>query len=208
MKINLILHSIALTAVLFFAACQKDETKPAENNNPPQNETPKDSVTAKAVTYEASGSFSYTDSASGETKTYTHTLVKVNYKDQSQLWPNTFYTYISFYNTNSQAAAQMLTFVVLGKELPKTGTYKIGPMPIASAGIKEEDKLKTGEMAIMAVANGNVSKRNDAITINVVNENGKLTITSSEEINVYDNIMGELEGKCKNINLTKTTKKM
>ena len=200
--------TIALSSALLFSSCKKDTAKPEANTNTKTDESAKEVLTANAVTYEASGSFSFTNVTNSITNSYTHQYVKINYKDQSQLWPDTYYTYLTFYNSNSQAAAEMLTFVLLGKDLPKTGTYKTGPLPIAVDGIKAADKLSSDEIAIMAVSNSMVSKRNAATTIKVLNENGKITITTSDEINVYDNLMGDLKGKCKSISLVRNPKKV
>ena len=201
------LKTALLAVTVLFASCKKDNNNtPSNPNNPSAPAT--DSVTAEAIAYEASGNFTFINTETSTTNTYTHQYVKINYKDQSNLWANTQYTYLSFYNTNTQAAAEMITFVILGKEMPKTGTYKVGSWPIASAGITEADKLLPDEMAILVVGNSFVTKRNAAMTIQVVNDNGKITITSNNEIEVYDNLMGGLKGKCKDINLTRTTKKV
>ena len=102
----------------------------------PDNQTnDADSVSSESVTYEATGSFIFTSTDTSTTKSFTHQYVKIQYKDVSNIWTNTYYTYLSFYNTNRTAAAEMLTFVFLGKELPKTGTYKIGPNIISMNGI-------------------------------------------------------------------------
>ena len=167
-----------------------------------------DSVSSESVTYEATGRFIFTSTDTSTPKSFSHQYVKIQYKDVSNIWTNTYYTYLTFYNTNRTAAAEMLTFVFLGKELPKTGTYKIGPNIISMNGISETDKILPGEVSIQAVGNGQVTKREAEMTVNVVNNNGHITITSNHEINVYNNITGELKGTCKNINLTRTTKKL
>ena len=204
MKSIQILSVAAIVTTLFFSACSNDDNIVPEENIP----TTTDSVTTENVTYEANGSFIYTDAATSTPKTYSHQFVKIQYKNVSHVWENTNYTYLTFYNTNSTAAAEMITFVFLGKEFPKTGTYKIGPQTVAVNGISEADKLLPNEVAILAVGNGNVTKRDATKTINIENNKGKITITSSNEINIYDNIMGELKGTCKNINLTRTIKKL
>ncbi len=193
---------IASLSMSFLLSCEKNE------NNDPDNPNTTDLVTAENITYEANGSFTYTDAATSTPKTYTYTHVKVQYKDVSHIWPNTYYTNLSFYSIKATAAAEMITFIFLGKEFPKTGTYKMGPNGIAITGISETDKLIANEVAIQVVANGNVSKRDDLMSIDLINTNGKITITSSNEIEVYDNLMGNLRGTCKNINITRTTKKL
>jgi hypothetical protein len=203
---NFKIATLALILFAGIASCNKDDDN---TPNDPHNPNPTtDSVTANTIAYEASGGFTFTNTETNTTNGYTHQYVKINYKDQSNLWANTQYTYLSFYNKNAQAAAEMITFVILGKEMPKTGTYKVGSWPIASAGITEVDKLLPDEMAILVVGNSLVTKRNASMTIQVVNDNGKITITSNNEIEVYDNIGGTLKGKCKDINLTRTTKKV
>lgn len=207
---NLKTITLNILSIVFLASmssCEKEEVNPATNNTNNQN-LGSDSVTSKTITYEATGGYSFTNSSSNDTKSYTHNFVKINYKDQSHLWANTQYTFLNFYNTNAQAAAEMITIVILGKEMPKSGTYKIGPWPIASDGISESSKLLSDEMAVMVVANGYVTKRNSAITIQVVNDNGKISIVGNNEFEVFDNITGILKGKCKNINLIRTTKKI
>lgn len=207
LKTTNMLKTALLAVTVLFASCKKDNNNtPSNPNNPSAPAT--DSVTAKAIAYEASGNFTFINTETSTTNTYTHQYVKINYEDQSHIFANTQYTFLSFYNTNTQAAAEMITFVILGKEMPKTGTYKVGSWPIASAGITEADKLLPDEMAILVVGNSLVTKRNAAMTIQVVNDNGKITITSNNEIEVYDNLMGGLKGKCKDINLTRTTKKV
>lgn len=203
MKLFQFLFIALITISLTLSSC-------SEVVNPlPDNQTNDvDSVSSESVTYEATGSFIYTSTDTSTPKSYTHQYVKIHYKDVSHIWKNTYYTYLSFYNTNSTAAAEMLTFVFLGKELPKTGTYKIGPNIISMNGILETDKILPGEVSILAVGNGQVTKREAEMTVNVVNNNGHITITSNHEINVYNNITGELKGTCKNINLTRTTKKL
>lgn len=195
-----------LGTILLFSSCSKDD-----NNNPQlpdDNSTnTSDSVTNKNIGYKASGSFIYTDAATSTPKTYTTPFVKVQYKDESHIWPNTHYTFLTFYNTNGNAA-EMLTFVFLGKDFPKTGTYKVGPSIIGISGITEADKLLSDEVGILAVGNSHVTKRDASMTIKVENDKGKITITSDDEIKVYSNIMGELEGTCKNINFTRTTEKL
>lgn len=193
---------IASLSMSFLLSCEKNE------NNDPDNPNTTDLVTAENITYEANGSFTYTDAATSTPKTYTYTHVKAQYKDVSHIWPNTYYTNLSFYSIKATAAAEMITFIFLGKEFPKTGTYKMGPNGIAITGISETDKLLANEVAIQVVANGNVSKRDDLMSIDLINTNGKITITSSNEIEVYDNLMGNLRGTCKNINITRTTKKL
>jgi hypothetical protein len=206
LKTTNMLKTALLAVTVLFASCTKDDDNAPDPNNPSNPTT--DLVTADPITYEASGGFTFTNTETNTTIGYTHQFVKINYKDQSNLWANTQYTYLSFYNTNAQAAAEMITFVILGNEMPKTGTYKVGSWPIASAGITEADKLLPDEMAILVVGNSLVTKRNAAMTIQVANDNGKITITSNNEIEVYDNLMGGLKGKCKDINLTRTTKKV
>ncbi|MDD3005325.1 hypothetical protein [Flavobacterium sp.] len=199
------LKTATLVLAVLLSSCAKDDDNAPDPNNPSNPTT--DLVTADPITYEASGGFTFTNTETNTAKEYTHQYVKINYKDQSNLWANTQYTYLSFYNTNAQAATEMITFVILGKEMPKTGTYKVGSWPIASAGITEADKLLPDEMAILVVGNSLVTKRNTSMTIQVVNDNGKITIKTSNEIEVYDNLTGGLKGKCKDINLTRTTKK-
>ncbi len=207
------ISALALILIVGITSCRKDD-KPTPSSTQPSNTTPSstnppvsDSLTSKNLTYEASGSFIYTSAATSSPKTYTHQYVKAQYKDMSHIWSDTYYTYMSFYNINATAAAEMITFTFLGKEFPKTGTYKLGPIIIANLGISEADKLLSDEVAIQVVGNGQVSKRDASISINVVNDNGKITITSDNEIKVYDNLMGELKGTCKNINFTRTTNK-
>lgn len=206
MKASNILFSSALALIVILSSCKKDNDNIPNNPNNPNPTT--DSVTASKITYEALGGFTFTKTETNTTNKYTHQYVRINYKDESHIWANTQYTYLSFYNTNVQAAAEMITFVILGKEMPKTGTYKVGPMPISINGVTEADKLLPDEMAIMVVGNSLVTKRNTSMTIKVVNDNGKITITSNSEIEVYDNLTGGLKGKCKEINLTRTTKKV
>ncbi len=197
---------IALLSIIFIvgiSSCNEEDKSP---NSP--NTSVIDSVTSTTITYESSGGYTFINTETNAINNYTHQYVKINYKDQSHIWTNTQYTYFSFYNLSAQAAAEMITFVLLGKDMPKTGTYKLGPWPISSAGITENDKLLSDEMAIMVVGNSLVSKRDATKTINVVNNNGQISITSSNEIEVYSNLMGNLKGKCNNINLTRTTKKV
>lgn len=193
---------IASLSMSFLLSCEKNE------NNIPDDINTTDLITAENTTYEANGSFTYTDAATSTPKIYTYTHVKAQYKDVSHIWPNTYYTYLSFYSIKATAAAEMITFVFLGKEFPKTGTYKIGPNVISSLGISASDKLLADEVSIMVMANGQVTKRDASMTVKVVNDKGKITITSSNEIKVYDNIMGDLEGTCKDINIIRTTKKL
>ena len=103
----------------------------------------------------------------------------------------------------------MITFVFLGKQFPKTGTYTIGPAgAIAMSGISASDKLLANKVGIMVVGNGKITKRDASVSLNITNDNGKIIIKNNGDINVYDNLTGELEGSCKNINLTRTSKKM
>lgn len=200
---------IVLLSSTLLLSCSKDDSTNTNDINPTENNPINtDIVTSENVTYEANGSFTYTDASSSTPKNRTHQYVKIQYKDVSHLWKDTYYTYLSFYNTNSTAAAEMITFVFLGKEIPKTGTYKIGPNVISVSGITEADKLLSDEVSVLVVANGQVTKRDTSMTIKVVNNNGNLTITSDNEIKVYDNLMGTLKGTCKDINFTRTTKKL
>lgn len=211
MKAFKLLSITVLGTILLISSCKKDDSNNPSvpsNNSTNTNTNTTDSVTEKNIGYKASGSFIYTDEATSTPKTYTHPYVKVQYKDVSHIWSNTYYTYLTFYNTNSTAAAEMLTFVFLGKDFPKTGTYKIGPNIIASQGIKDTDKLLADEIGILAVGNSHVTKRDASMTLKVVNDKGKITITSDEEIKVYSNITGNLEGTCKSINFTRTTEKL
>lgn len=199
---------IATLALIFFAAitsCKKDNANPNNPNNP--SPPTADSVTANNITYEALGGFTFTNTQTNVTNNYTHKYVSISYKDQSHIWANTAYTFLTFFDKISEAAAQQITFVILGKEMPKTGTYKVGPWIVSTTGITAADKLLPDEMAILVVGNSLVTKRNTSLTIQVVNDNGKITITANNEIPVYDNLMGNLKGKCTNINLTRTTKK-
>ncbi len=203
MKINKFFSITVLAVAVLFSSCSKDDdTNP---NNPIIN----DQVTADNITYEASGGFTYTDAATSTAKSYTHQFVKAQYKDVSHIWQDTHYTYLAFYNTNATAAAEMITFVFLGKDFPKTGTYKIGPaQAIAMSGVSASDKLLANEVGIMVVGNGQITKRDASVSVNITNDNGKIVITSTDEIKVYSNVDGDLEGSCKNINLTRTTKKL
>lgn len=200
MKINKFFSITVLAVAVLFSSCSKDDdTNP---NNPIIN----DQVTADNITYEASGGFTYTDAATSTAKSYTHQFVKAQYKDVSHIWQDTHYTYLAFYNTNATAAAEMITFVFLGKDFPKTGTYKIGPaQAIAMSGVSASDKLLANEVGIMVVGNGQITKRDASVSVNITNDNGKIVITSTDEIKVYSNVDGDLEGSCKNINLTRTT---
>lgn len=206
MKVIQIFKIAVLATVVLFSSCSKDEdTNPNETGNPVID----DQVTAENITYEASGGFTYTDAATSTAKSYTHLFVKAQYKDVSHIWQDTHYTYLAFYNTNATAAAEMITFVFLGKQFPKTGTYTIGPAgAIAMSGISASDKLLVNEVGIMVVGNGKITKRDASVSLNITNDNGKIIIKNNGDINVYDNLTGELEGSCKNINLTRTTKKM
>ncbi len=203
MKINKFFSITVLAVAVLFSSCSKDDdTNP---NNPIIN----DQVTADNITYEASGGFTYTDAATSTAKSYTHQFVKAQYKDVSHIWQDTHYTYLAFYNTNATAAAEMITFVFLGKDFPKTGTYKIGPaQAIAMSGVSASNKLLANEVGIMVVGNGQITKRDASVSVNITNDNGKIVITSTDEIKVYSNVDGDLEGSCKNINLTRTTKKL
>lgn len=203
MKINKFFSITVLAVAVLFSSCSKDDdTNP---NNPIIN----DQVTADNITYEASGGFTYTDAATSTAKSYTHQFVKAQYKDVSHIWQDTHYTYLAFYNTNATAAAEMITFVFLGKDFPKTGTYKIGTaQAIAMSGVSASDKLLANEVGIMVVGNGQITKRDASVSVNITNDNGKIVITSTDEIKVYSNVDGDLEGSCKNINLTRTTKKL
>lgn len=206
MKVIQIFKIAVLATVVLFSSCSKDEDT---NPNDTGNQVIDDQLTAENITYEASGGFTYTDAATSTAKSYTHLFVKAQYKDVSHIWQDTHYTYLAFYNTNATAAAEMITFVFLGKQFPKTGTYTIGPAgAIAMSGISDSDKLLANEVGIMVVGNGKITKRDASVSLNITNDNGKIIIKNNGDINVYDNLTGELEGSCKNINLTRTTKKM
>ncbi|HQN37785.1 MAG TPA: hypothetical protein PLY01_08115, partial [Caldisericia bacterium] len=87
--------------------------------------------------------------------------------------------------------------------------YKIGPaQAIAMSGVSASNKLLANEVGIMVVGNGQITKRDASVSVNITNDNGKIVITSTDEIKVYSNVDGDLEGSCKNINLTRTTKKL
>lgn len=203
MKQSLIFSAIFLASSLMVSSCKKGST----SSTPTPTATTADSVSATAVVYEATGSYTQVNSSTSESKLINPKNVKVFYKDVSY-WANTYYTYITFYNTNSTGASECISFVFLGKELPKTGTYKVGPWVIAKDGVSDDDKLLSNEVAVLTLANSWVSKRDAVKIVKVINDNGKLSISTSDEIEVFDNMYGDSKGKCKDISFTKTTTKI
>ncbi|GAB1395737.1 MAG TPA: hypothetical protein PKN57_04855 [Saprospiraceae bacterium] len=189
-----------LAFLLVFSACSKDN-----GTNDPGTPSTGDPVTLQGVNYEASGTVKYVDTNTGKTETMTYTKVTAQYKDQSHIWPGTFYTFLTFTNLTPN---QTISFVFPGKELPKSGIHKIGPWPIATNGITEADKLKDGEMAIFFNGRLAGSKRADFKSINVLNDNGKILLDFGNEVDVFDNITGDKAGNIILINVTKTTKKL
>lgn len=202
-KLNLI-TTILFLGVLLITSCSKKDSKAKSTPSTPASS--EDSVTQKGVVYQASGSYTLTKKDETPT-TYSYSNATVFYK-KNALFENTYYTYINFYSkTTALASSESITFAFLGKELPKTGTYTIGTMGIAMNGITESDKLLSNEVAIQVVGNSWLSKRDNSQKVNITNDKGNVTITFANEINVYSNITGELNGTVKSINVTKTNTK-
>lgn len=165
------------------ASCGKDAD---ENNNNPNSA---DTVSKTKTCYDGSGNVTVTgkDGFTGFTCNY----ACGSYSDASHLQAGSNITYLAF--ADKTATGMTLGFYFNGKEWPKSGTYSIGSLG-----------LPTSTEAYV-VFFGAYSKKTQGNTIQVTNDNGKITITSSK-IEMFD-IAGNLAFTISDLNVTKTNNK-
>ncbi len=197
---RIITSAIVLATCLsvLFTACKKDEktTNTTNTNNPnPTPTEPADTASAKKTCYEGSGSLLISNMGFPG---FDCNLACASYADVSQLWPGEYQTTITF--MNQTGFGQSMNFIFSGKSYPKTGTYKVA----TQYGFGATDKLAADEVVVNFT--GPIATHKDAgNTIEVVNDNGKITLKSSK-IELFD-IAGNPKSVVSELNVTKSTTK-
>ncbi len=177
-----------LVILITITACKKGGSS---TNNPP---SPADSVSLKQNCYNASGAV--TLSNMGITG-FNCNMACASYSNTSHIWPGSYQTTLAF--ANQTGFGQVLNFVFNGKGFPQSGTYKavtMFGMMGASSRIADDEVV----VHFLGPVSSKTSQNN---TIKLVNDNGRITI-SSDRIELFD-IAGNAKSVASAISFTRTT---
>ncbi|MCC7534003.1 MAG: hypothetical protein IT246_08695 [Bacteroidia bacterium] len=185
--------AFALATTVTLSSCKKEEEKKEEDKV--ETEKP----TATEVCYKATGSMYVSNMPFTG---FQCNAACTNYSDESNYWPNTFYTTIAFKNTSF--TDRVMYFVFLGQEYPKSGTYKVADL----TGMDGNNvKIASDEVIVYMVAAGTAgTKKSSNNTVTVTNTNGEIKVVSAR-IDLYDLNSGNASGIATKIDFTKTTTK-
>lgn len=204
-RIVLQFSAVVMVAMLALASCGKDNTTttPTTNNTPqPNNPQPNnpttntDSVSTTKTCYDGSGSL--TISNMGFTG-FSCNLACAVYLDVSHLWPGTYQTTITI--ANQTGFGQLVNFVFNGKSFPKSGTYKA----VTMYGMMSSTHKLADDEVVVHIFGPKCTKTEQNNTVTVVNDNGKITFTSSK-LELFD-LIGEPASVITELNVTKSTSK-
>lgn len=201
MNVMCLMKISVIASLIVFASCSKENennlnipstpSTPSSPNNP-NNSTPLTTSTQKFV---GSGNVSFTGSiaAPGITE-ITCNWAGAKYHELSDSDANTNRAELLFANIPTNAGL-VVTFSFDGKNYPTIGTYQVAEFATVNG------QVNPGKVVVNVGTN--FSKSTDNQSIQVVNNNGEITITASG-IKLYSSLTGDYEGSIENINLTKT----
>lgn len=194
MKALQYLRTALLATVVLFSSCSKDDDNNPNDPNSPSNPDP---LTTSVQWFKAEGNTKFTNGIGAGGAEATYTVVSASYGEGNDNDPNTNRVQIGFMRSQTNSA-DLINFFFDGKTYPASGTYQLANIIDTNGGVGglvAPGKVVVSKGALMSTADGG--------TINVVNNNGGITITASE-IKLYTAIANGYAGSITNINLKKT----